>query len=181
MLAIPLEPRMNGRADLAVQQSPQLPYRTLPVPDAAVERLLDQAAARGRRKAVPYAGLVTPQEAHHLLEVGRAKLVDVRTRAEWELVGHVPGSELVEWQRYPDGVRNAQFLQELSAHARLDDVVLFLCRSGQRSHHAAVAAAGAGYAFAYNVVEGFEGDRDASGRRGNLGGWRRHGLPWLQA
>ena len=172
---------MSTRADLAVQQSPQSPYRTPPVPDADIEQLLDQAAARGRLEAVRYAGLVMPKEAHHLLEAGRAKLVDVRTRAEWELVGHVPGSELVEWQRYPDGVRNTQFLQELSVYASREEVVLFLCRSGQRSHHAAAAAAAAGHASAYNVLEGFEGERDPGGRRGNLGGWRRHGLPWLQA
>ena len=98
-----------------------------------------------------------------------------------EAVGHVSGSVLVEWQCYPDGVRNERFLPELADYARVEDVVLFLCRSGQCSHHAAAAAAGAGYVCAYNVLEGFEGDRDVNGQRGTLGGWRKRGLPWLQA
>ena len=39
----------------------------------------------------------------------------------------------------------------------------------------------AGYATCYNVLEGFEGDRDASGRRNTTGGWRAAGLPWTQS
>jgi len=56
---------------------------------------------------------------------------------------------------------------------------MFLCRSGARSHHAAAAAAAAGYSSAYNILEGFEGDRDAEGHRGTVGGWKFHGLPWV--
>ena len=149
--------------------------------DNITEDIFARAAGRGRASNTLYSGLVTPDEAHHLLQVRLAKLVDVRTHAEWDLVGHVPGSVLVEWQRYPDAVRNERFLRELADRAQPQEVVLFLCRSGQRSHHAAVAAAGAGYARVYNVLEGFEGDRDANGQRGALGGWRRRGLPWVQA
>jgi hypothetical protein len=38
----------------------------------------------------------------------------------------------------------------------------------------------AGYADCYNVLEGFEGDRDPQGHRNTLGGWRAAGLPWIQ-
>jgi hypothetical protein len=38
----------------------------------------------------------------------------------------------------------------------------------------------AGYT-AYNVLEGFEGDKDASGHRNTKGGWRAAGLPWVQS
>jgi rhodanese-related sulfurtransferase len=31
---------------------------------------------------------------------------------------------------------------------------------------------------AYNILEGFEGDVDANDHRGNVGGWRKQGLPW---
>jgi rhodanese-related sulfurtransferase len=58
--------------------------------------------------------------------------------------------------------------------------VLFLCRSGQRSDSAARAATAAGYTRAFNVLEGFEGNKDTDGHRGNLGGWRKAGLPWVQ-
>jgi len=57
---------------------------------------------------------------------------------------------------------------------------MFLCRSGARSHQAAQAAMQAGYANAYNILEGFEGDKDANGHRNTVGGWRFAGLPWIQ-
>ena len=55
---------------------------------------------------------------------------------------------------------------------------MFICRSGMRSHHAACLASQAGYNGSDNVLEGFEGDKDASGQRGKAGGWRQAGLPW---
>ncbi len=59
-------------------------------------------------------------------------------------------------------------------------LVMFLCRSGVRSIGAATAASAAGYTNCYNILEGFEGDKDASGHRNTVGGWRMAGLPWLQ-
>jgi rhodanese-related sulfurtransferase len=87
----------------------------------------------------------------------------------------------VEWVRYPDGAANHAFLAELSdAGVRPGHPVLFICRSGVRSAHAAAAAARAGYARAYNVAEGFEGPLDAEGHRGGRG-WKAAGLPWRQS
>lgn len=144
--------------------------------------LLDGAHRRAIDAALPYFGAVTPAEAGALLEAdAAARLIDVRTRAEWDYVGRVPGSVLIEWNTYPDGRRNPRFVEEL--RRTVGDVrapVLFLCRSGHRSDNAARAAAAAGYTQACNVLEGFEGDKDASGHRGNLGGWRKAGLPWVQ-
>jgi rhodanese-related sulfurtransferase len=57
---------------------------------------------------------------------------------------------------------------------------MFICRSGGRSHQAANAATQAGYPDCYNVLQGFEGDKDAAGHRNTLGGWRAAGLPWVQ-
>jgi hypothetical protein len=45
---------------------------------------------------------------------------------------------------------------------------------------AAEAATRAQFANAFNVLEGFEGDIDIERRRGRVGGWRFHGLPWIQ-
>lgn len=148
---------------------------------ADIARILDVARERGLAADVHYAGLVTPQEAYRLVRETDAVLVDVRSRAEWELVGRPPGSALVEWRGYPCRDVNPRFLEELAEHAAHDDLVLFLCRSGQRSDEAAAAAAASGYTRAYNILEGFEGDRDASGQRGNLGGWRKACLPWVQS
>ncbi|MEP6942444.1 MAG: rhodanese-like domain-containing protein [Betaproteobacteria bacterium] len=144
--------------------------------------VLEAARQRGAEAGLPYAGAVTPDEARALLEgLPGARLIDVRTRAEWEYVGRVPGSVLIEWNTYPSGTRNAAFAQQLDQAAGARDVpLLFLCRSGQRSDQAARAAHAAGYQRAFNVLQGFEGDKDAAGQRGHVNGWRHAGLPWTQ-
>ena len=38
----------------------------------------------------------------------------------------------------------------------------------------------AGFTTIYNVMYGFEGELDTEHHRGNMGGWRKHGLPWRQ-
>lgn len=148
----------------------------------SAEEILARAKQRGKTMKLPYAGALLPKEAHALLQQNpEARLVDVRTEAEWEYVGHVPESVLIEWNTYPSGQRNPAFLQQLEAEVgRTGAPVLFLCRSGARSHHAAQAAAKAGYPSTYNILEGFEGDKDADGHRGSTGGWRFAGLPWVQ-
>lgn len=137
------------------------------------------AAERARQMQLPYAGALTPAEAHALMQAG-AKLVDVRTKPELLYVGRVPGSVLVEWQTYPGNVQNPQFLQQLAEAVEPGDTLMFLCRSGARSHSTAAAAAQAGWRDSYNVLEGFEGDKDSSGHRSTVGGWRKAGLPWVQ-
>jgi rhodanese-related sulfurtransferase len=145
------------------------------------EAIFDRAAGRGRELRVGYAGAVTPAEAHRLHEAGAAAIVDVRTLPEWQYVGRVPRSLLVQWRRFQENAPSATFLEELAEAIDRRDPVLFLCRSGVRSHHAAETAALAGFERAYNVLEGFEGDLDATRQRGNLGGWRAAGLPWEQS
>jgi rhodanese-related sulfurtransferase len=144
-----------------------------------VDAIRRSAAERARQSGLPYAGALTPSEAYQLMQAG-AKLVDVRTRPELLYVGYVPGSVLVEWQTYPGNARNPEFLAQLSQAAQPGDTLLFFCRSGARSHYAAAAATKAGWTDCYNVLEGFEGDRDAQQHRGNLNGWRKAGLPWVQ-
>ena len=149
-------------------------------PAELVADILDRAAARGRAEGVPYAGLVTPAEAWALQQANAAAIVDVRTRPEWEYVGRVRDSVLVEWRRYGESTANPAFLAQLAGHFDRDATILFLCRSGVRSHHAAATAAASGYRHAFNVLEGFEGDSDERRQRGHVGGWRKAGLPWIQ-
>jgi len=142
--------------------------------------------ARGRGAGQPYAGAVTPQEAFALLQADpRVKLVDVRTNAERDWVGRVavPDTQhaAVQWSLYPGGAPNPDFTVQLQAAAAPDDIVLFLCRSGVRSRHAARTATELGYKNAFDILEGFEGDRDAEGHRKTVGGWCRAGLPWVGA
>jgi rhodanese-related sulfurtransferase len=145
-----------------------------------IEDVLQRARQRGAELKLPYAGAVTPAEAHLLVQQG-ARIVDVRTRAEWEWVGRPPDTVPIEWNTWPGGARNPAFAEQLQAAIPPSDTpVLFLCRSGVRSHGAAILAAELGYTNALNILEGFEGDKDAAGHRGTLGGWRKAGLPWTQ-
>ena len=143
--------------------------------------ILSLAQARGKALGRAYQGELTPQEASDLLRLAPgAKIVDVRTRAEWDWVGRVAGAVEIEWNQYPGGVRNPNFVAELKRQVDPEALVMFLCRSGVRSIAAATAATEAGYNTCYNILEGFEGDKDANGHRNNIGGWRKAGLPWIQ-
>jgi rhodanese-related sulfurtransferase len=145
-----------------------------------IEAIKKAAADRARKLGVPYAGALLPSEAHRLMQAG-VKLVDVRTKPELLYVGKVPGALEVEWQTYPGSKPNPEFIGELAASAKKDEPVMFICRSGARSHGAAEAALRAGWKETYNVLEGFEGDKDSTGHRNAVNGWRKAGLPWVQS
>lgn len=143
-------------------------------------------AARARIAPAPYAGAVTPREAYALLAADPGvKLIDVRTSAERDWVGRVainPAQHgAVEWFAYPGNVINAAFIEQLKALAGKQDVLLFLCRSGVRSRHAAKLATDHGYLHCFDILEGFEGDKDGAGHRKSVGGWCAAGLPWQGA
>ncbi len=143
------------------------------------EAVLTAAAQRARDANAPLAGLLTPAEAWALFNAGEIELVDTRTTAERDLIGYVPGSVAIEWYDYPAKKRNDGFLDQLRAKVNPARAVAFLCRSGVRSNHAAVLATANGYAAAYNILEGFEGDRNAQGQR-VINGWKVADLPWRQ-
>ena len=139
-----------------------------------------------------YAGDLLAIDAYTLLEGDSLSvLIDVRTQAEWAYVGtpdlHTLGKTPVflEWQSYPSMAVDANFaprLEELlqSAGVARGASLVFLCRSGARSRHAAIAMTSAGWAPCFNVSDGFEGPLDASRRRGGVSGWKAGGLPWTQ-
>ena len=153
--------------------------RDLPEVALDAQSIFERAADRAIALALPYAGAVTPVEAYRLHLDTAAIVVDVRTLPEWQLVGRFPQSVLVEWRRYGARQADPRFAAELAERFDRDQPLLFLCRSAVRSHHAAVVAAQAGFTRAYNVLEGFEGELDATRRRG-ASGWRAAGLPWEQ-
>ncbi|WP_062077399.1 rhodanese-like domain-containing protein [Demequina globuliformis] len=134
-----------------------------------------------------FAGHLTPTEAWDLLQANPdARLVDVRTAAEWQWVGlpdtsalgHEP--VLIEWVSYPSMSRNVDFVDQLrESGVPTDAPLVFLCRSGQRSIGSATAATAAGFGPCYNITEGFEGALDENGHRG-AEGWKAAGLPWRQ-
>jgi rhodanese-related sulfurtransferase len=140
-----------------------------------------------------YAGDISAQEAWDLMAAEpQAQLIDVRTTAEWNFVGLPDLSALgrrvhcIEWQTFPDMAVNSAFAAKTAsvvtkAGADTDTPVLFLCRSGARSRAAAITLTGAGFAKAYNVAGGFEGDLNDARHRGHTNGWKAAGLPWRQS
>ena len=139
---------------------------------------------------------LTPSQAHEM-QVADPKhtfVVDIRTRAEYQLIGHPDGSYNIPikfWsgklgEKKYGMIANPNFGKELLARFNPEtDTVIFLCRSGGRSCDASNAAVKAGFAEdkIFNMMGGFEGDKitykDSSycGQR-KLGGWRNEGLPW---
>ena len=148
-----------------------------------LKTILTRARARATERKLPYAGALLPSEANTILQAdANARLVDVRTEAELAWVGRVPNAITIEWNSWPEGEKNPQFIEQLRNEIPQSGApVMFLCRSGARSHNAATAATHAGYAHSFNVLEGFEGDKDENEHRNKLGGWRAAGLPWIQS
>jgi sulfur dioxygenase len=126
-----------------------------------------------------YAGDISPQLAWAWIQAGDAVLVDVRTDAEREWVGGVPGAVALAWKQWPGMALNTDFDAGVKAAIQPGKKALMLCRSGVRSIAAAKRATELGLE-AYNILEGFEGDPDEQGHRGEKGGWRYLGLPWRQ-
>jgi len=129
-----------------------------------------------------YKGDVSPKEAYEaLLKNSKAVLIDVRTPQEWTYVGipDMPGMLQVSWPPLPETPDFAMAVNHLNVP--FDAEIYLICRSGFRSARGATELTAAGYENCYNVAQGFEGDRDQSGHRGTIGGWKVAGLPWVQS
>ena len=124
-----------------------------------------------------------PKQAWDLMQTsGKAVLIDVRTAIEHNFVGHPPHAIHVAWREFPGMQLNSNFVAQVSQHvADKSAPVLLLCRSGVRSVEAAKALEAAGFQHLVNILQGFEGALDADKHRGNIDGWRFHGLPWQQS
>jgi rhodanese-related sulfurtransferase len=117
----------------------------------------------------------TPQEA---MFVGMASPVDAN-------IPYMMMPELPEWDAKKNAyklVPNSNFLTAVTAKLEAkglskNDMVILMCRSGDRSATAANLLAKAGFTQVYSVFEGFEGDLSKDGRR-IVNGWKNDGLPW---
>ena len=147
----------------------------------SLSEILQRARERALEKQLPYAGALTPREAYVVMQqTPNARLVDVRSKAELELVGRIPEATHIEWAFYPGWIANPDFAAHLRMQVDPEALVMFICRTGGRSHHAAALANQQGYSEAYNVLEGFEGESDpATKQRGTVNGWKVAQLPWL--
>ena len=142
--------------------------------------------------AASYAGDLLATNAFELLAGDESSvLIDVRTQAEWAYVGAPDLTALgktpvfIEWQSFPAMQVDRSFASRLSAMLEAAGVapgasLLFLCRSGARSRHAAIAMTEAGWAPCFNISDGFEGPLDPWRHRNAVGGWKAGNLPWTQ-
>ncbi len=129
---------------------------------------------------------VSAEQAFAALQADpRSRIVDVRTPTEWAVIG-VPALEgmaepvMVSWSN-EQGRVDPGFVDKLAAAGLAPDQPLYmLCRSGVRSIAGGDAALAAGYERVFNIVDGFEGPPDATGRRGQVAGWQAVGLPWIK-
>jgi rhodanese-related sulfurtransferase len=129
----------------------------------------------------------------------KALFVDVRTRAEISYVGmptvadaHIPAFEHppnAAWDDKSNRFKmepNTDFEPELARRLAArqlgkNDVVILICRSGDRTTRAVNFLADQGYSKVYSVIDGFEGDAIAEGPQAGqrvLNGWKNAGLPW---
>lgn len=145
----------------------------------AIREILERAKKRAEQNDLPYSGALTPSEVYDVLQkTEHAVLVDVRSHAELALVGQVPNAISIEWAFYPGMVANPDFAKHLEMQLDKEALVIFMCRTGGRSHNAAALAASLGFTESYNMLEGFEGEANAERQRTLINGWRHAGLPW---
>jgi len=120
-------------------------------------------------------------EAYDMLNtVPYTYLVDVRTRAEYQFVGHPISAYLFPYMFMTDefgkkdeeygyrfNVRNKAFVQEIGKVFKKTDNLLIICRDGERSSLAAKDLMDEGFKNVYDVEDGFEGPQFPSFRNSN--------------
>ncbi len=147
-----------------------------------ITEILNVAQARAKELKLPYEGAMMPDEAYEIMKIAPgATLVDVRSRAELDFVGRIPGAVEIELMTYPGMKINPNFMAAMSQQVDKEALLMFICRNGGRSHNAAQVATQAGHLDCYNVLAGFEGDTNAEKHRSVLNGWKVLGLPWEQS
>ena len=158
------------------------------------------ASATGARnlpegKQTTLALYVTATEAYEMWRAAPEKItvIDVRTPEEYAFIGHpemalnIPVA-FVTYQR-KNGITeygpkmNPDFVTEVKQLAKPTDTLLLMCRSGGRSAKAVNHLAAAGFVNAYNIIDGFEGDKVKDpvsvffGKR-MRNGWK-NSAPWV--
>lgn len=107
-------------------------------------------------------------------------IVDVRTRAEYEFVGHpdLPnGAPNIPVKFYPDWRLNEDFVSKVKERFNENNRLVMICRSGGRAKAAAEILLGAGFNQVLYVTDSFEGKKDRNGHR-TVDGWKVNRLPY---
>ncbi len=143
---------------------------------------------------------LTSKEAYAAIAANpKILLIDVRSRAEFSFVGHptvadrnIPYRKLSESydidtkRKQYKMVPNVDFPRALektlgAQGLSKSDPIFVICRSGSRSRGAADYMAKIGYTNVYNIVDGFEGDKNGKTGHRTLNGWKNADLPWTYA
>jgi rhodanese-related sulfurtransferase len=163
-------------------------------------------ASRDVQKSTSFGECATAQEVYEgnhvtaveACEVWKANpqavnILDVRTPEEYVYVGHAPAAINIPWslwtgkwdQEKKDFAlsENPHFVGQVKERFKTGDMILVMCRSGERSTEAVDRLRREGFWNAYSVVDGFEGaksDDEQSYSRGKRmnNGWKNAGGPW---
>jgi rhodanese-related sulfurtransferase len=131
--------------------------------------------------SAPEIPAVSPPEALEMIKTPGTYLVDVRTIAEYYLIGHPADAVNIPFTFWNEKTQsfelNGSFAEDIRQRFKTSDMLIFICRSGGRSLKAAEEAFQAGFSTVCHVNEGFEGDKDENGYR-TVGGWKNRGLPY---
>jgi len=120
----------------------------------------------------------TPPEVHTLLGEGY-RYIDVRTEAEFaggHPVGAVNIPVIIADPATQQMTINPDFVNVVEAHFPKDAKIIVGCQGGGRSQRAADLLTRAGYTTLVNMLGGFGGAVDESGRA-VVPGWRASQLP----
>jgi rhodanese-related sulfurtransferase len=146
-----------------------------------------------QRKHTALGKYLTAAEAYALSQKDGVTIVDVRTPEEYDFVGHPamsPNIPVQLWAGVFDAKKktmpladNPAFVDQMKQRFKPGEAIILMCRSGHRSALAAKKLIAAGFTNIYNMVDGFEGDKDSNKESPNFGkrtvsGWRNASLPW---
>jgi rhodanese-related sulfurtransferase len=147
------------------------------------------------RKRTSLGHYVTAEEAYEMWKADpeRVRLLDIRTPEEYVFVGHAEMARNIpllfvkhEWNADVNEFAvepNPDFISEVKRLFAPSDMLLIMCRSGDRSALAVNTLAKAGFVNVYNIIDGMEGDKvddPGSTHHGKRmkNGWKNCGAPW---
>ena len=138
---------------------------------------------------------ISSTKAYSLLQQSaNAVLIDVRSTMEYEYVGHPKNSMHIAIKEPPTWKTSSNFVSNVeqalvekfawSSNPLFDlcvhSEIFLICRSGKRSGEAALLLEAKNFKNIFNIVDGFEGNKDRNNHRSVLDGWRFNKLPWEQ-
>jgi len=135
---------------LMIYDALDMTYRTIKVrkdPSAPkITELVDYQQFCGEVPEAAPGSSITPRELRELLESGkRLALIDVRERAEWDIV-HIDGAQLIPQSSINSGEGLAKLPQ--------DRIAVLYCKTGVRSAQALAAVKKAGFSDAVHLQGG---------------------------